>query len=155
MEVKTLDNNLNEFLTAYTSAPKGSAERDAIAKDIWFDWFCSDSALPRRTKKFIRPLKELVKAVPEAGIFTHPSGKNNCPVSGPTYDVIRLFDLEDEFIVWMCFDDVREDHRFVVEDKDADVHFETDDRDEAIAKFIEVTRDYLAAKDLIKAKEIA
>jgi hypothetical protein len=146
---------LNDFLTAYTSAAKGSAERNSVAEDIWYDWFCNSSSLPRRTKKFIRPLKELVKAVLEAGLLTHPSGKNNCPVIGPTYDVLRLFDNDEEFIVWICFDDVREDHRFVVEDKEADVHFETDDRDEAIAKFIEVTRDYLTAKGLIKAKEIA
>lgn len=57
MEIKTLDDNLNEFLAAYTSAAKGSTERDNVAKSIWFDWFCNDSALPRRTKKFIRPLK--------------------------------------------------------------------------------------------------
>lgn len=151
MEIKTL----NDFLTAYTSASKGSAERNSVAEDIWYDWFCKSSSLPRRTKKFIRPLKELVKAVPEAGLFTHPSGKNNCPISGPTYDVLRLFDLDDNFIVWMCFDDVRDDHRFVVEDKNGYVHFETDDRDEAIAKFIEVTRNYLTDKGLIKAKEIA
>ena len=151
MEIKTL----NDFLTAYTSAHKGSAERDSVAEDIWGDWFCNTSSLPRRTKKFIRPLKELVKAVPEAAQFTHVSGKNCCPVNGPTYDALRLFDLEDNFIVWMCFDDVREDHRFVIEDRDGDVHFETDDRDEAIAKFIEVTRNYLTANGLIKAKEIA
>lgn len=151
MEIETL----NYFLSAYTSAPKGSAERDRIAEDIWYDWFCKSSSLLRRTKKFIRPLKELVKAVPEAGDFTHVRAKNNCPISGPTYDALRLFDLDDNFIVWMCFDDVRDDHRFVVENKGGDVHFETDDRDEAIAKVIEVTRDYLTAKGLIKAKEIA
>lgn len=144
---------LNDFLADYTSAPKGSAERNSVAEDIWNDWFCNSSSLPRRTKKFIRPLNELVKAVPEAGLFTHPSGKNCCPVSGPIYDVLRLFDNDDEFIVWICFDDVREDHRFVVEDKEADVHFETDDRDEAIAKMIEVVRNYLTAKGLIKTKE--
>lgn len=151
MEIKTL----NDFLTAYTSAAKGSAERDRIAEDIWYDWFCKGSSLPRRTKKFIRPLKELVKAVPEAGLFTHVSGKNNCPVDGPTYDVCRIFDLDDNFIVWISFDCCYDDHRFVVENKEGDVHFETDDRDEAIAKFIEVTRNYLTAKGLIKAKEIA
>lgn len=151
MEIKTL----NDFLSAYTSAAKGSAERDRIAEDIWYDWFCKNSSLPRRTKKFIRPLKELVKAVPEAGEFAHVSGKNCCPISAPTYDMLRLFDLNDEFIVLMSFDDVTENHRFIVEGKDADVHFETDDRDEAIAKMVEVTRNYLTSKGLIKAKEIA
>lgn len=151
MEIKTL----NDFLTAYTSAPKGSAERDCIAEDIWGDWFCNTSSLPRRTKKFIRPLKELVKAVPEAAINTHVSGKNCCPVNGPTYDALRLYDLDNNFIVWITFDCCFDKHRFAVENKEGDVHFETDDRDEAIAKFIEVTLDYLTAKGLIKAKEIA
>ena len=147
--------NLNDFLTAYTSAAKGSAERDDIADSIWFDWFCKDSSLARRTKKFIRPLKEVVKAIPEAGLFTRVSGKNNCPVDGPTYDVCRLFDLNDDFIVWLSFDCCNDDHRFVVEDKDADVHFETDDCDEAIAKMIEVTRNYLIKNGTIEAKETA
>ena len=151
MEIKTL----NDFLTAYTSAPKGSAERDRIAEDIWYDWFCKSSSLLRRTKKFIRPLKELVKAVPEAGDYTHISAKNCCPVDGPTYDGLRLYDLDDNFIVWITFDCCFDKHRFAVENKEGDVHFETDDRDEAIAKFIEVTRDYLTANGLIKAKEIA
>lgn len=152
MEIKTL----NDFLTAYTSAAKGSDERNSIAEDIWYDWFCKSSSLPRRTKKFIRPLKELVKAVPEAGDFTKVSGKNNCPVDGPTYDVLRLFDLDDDFVVCMSFDCCYDKHRFVVEyNKDEIQQFETDDRDEAIAKMVEVTRNYLTSKGLIKAKEIA
>lgn len=144
MEIKTL----NDFLTAYTSAAKGSAERKSVAEEIWYDWFCSDSSLERRTKKFIRPLKELVKAVPEAGLLTRVSAKNNCPIDGPTYDVLRLFGLDDEFVVLLSFDCCNDDHRFAVEDRET-VNICSDDRDEAIAKFIEVTRKYLTLRGLI------
>lgn len=150
MEIKTL----NDFLSAYTSAAKGSTERDYIARSIWHNTYKKASFFPRHTKKFIRPLKELVKAVPEAALYTHVSGRNNLTVNGATYDVLRLGDLDDSFIACILFDCCYACNRFVVEWNADEVHFETDDRDGAIEKFIEVTRDYLAAKGLLKTKEI-
>lgn len=54
----------------------------------WWDWFCKDTALKRRTTKFIGLAKRINNKWGNVGIFL----KNNCPINGPTYDSIILQD---------------------------------------------------------------
>ena len=72
--------NIKEFLDAWFAAKPTKEARNGIATDIWYDWFCSTKGLFARTRKFIGPLHQLIKAIPEAGALT-PSGKNCCPIS--------------------------------------------------------------------------
>lgn len=59
---------------------------------IWYDWFCSDKALPGRAAEFVSYIKAL------DGEFTKTHYiwlKNNCPMSGGLYDDIRISPFDD------------------------------------------------------------
>ena len=135
--------NIKEFLDAWFAAKPTKEARNDIAVDIWYDWFCSVKGLFARTRKFIGPLHQLVKALPEAGTLT-PSGKNCCPISAPLYDRLRIFD-GDTFVCGIAFDDIREDYRFEVE-SETEVVYTGDDHAEMVAAMIEVARKHFAAK---------
>lgn len=135
--------NIKEFLDAWFAAKPTKEARNDIAVDIWYDWFCSIKGLFARTRKFIGPLHQLIKAIPEAGTLT-PSGKNCCPISAPLYDRLRIFD-GDKFVCGIAFDDVRENYRFEVE-SETEVVYTGDDHSEMVAAMIEVARKHFAAK---------
>ena len=60
----------------------------------WFDWFCKDSSLARKTKK----MGKIIKQVRYGGKVKVHSWyvwfKNNCPLNGPLYDDFRFADIE-------------------------------------------------------------
>ena len=82
----------------------------------WYDWFCKDSALARKTKRMGNIIKnireggkdEIIDEVKEKlnntierenrklrdELMTHPWFKNNCPLNGPLYDDFRFAELE-------------------------------------------------------------
>lgn len=135
--------NIKEFLDAWFAAKPTKEARNDIAVDIWYDWFCSTKGLFARTRKFIGPLHQLIKALPGAGTLI-PSGKNCCPVSAPLYDRLRIFDGET-FVCGVAFDDVRENYRFEVE-TDEKVVYTGNDHAAMVAAMIEAARKHLEAK---------
>lgn len=96
---------VNQFLKEWNEAKNDEQKRRDLAEDIWYDWFCSSTALYNRTKKFIKPLKIMVKKNPKVGEL-ELSGKNCCPVSGSLYDVLRLFNAGEEgrFCGYIAYD---------------------------------------------------
>lgn len=96
---------VNKFLQDWKEAQKNEDKRRSLAEDIWYDWFCSGSALYNRTKKFIRPLTIMVRRNPKVGEL-ELSGKNCCPIKGSLYDVLRLFDPGEDgkFRAYISFD---------------------------------------------------
>lgn len=66
----------------------------------WYDWFCKDSALARKTQKLGRYLKTLLKTgaidVDNSYVFF----KNNCPGVGTLYDDLRVCDLATGEVIW-------------------------------------------------------
>jgi len=131
--------NINEFLNAWKSAKGNDDKRRQIADNIWYDWFCSSSSLYNRTKKFIKPLKIMVQKNPKIGEL-EVSGKNCCPINGPTYDVLRIFNSGEngKFRGCISFDSCHDDQRFVVMDmKHKDHGFDTiDEAAEYLASII-------------------
>ncbi len=129
---------VNQFLKEWKEAKNDEQKRRDLAEDIWYDWFCSSSSLYNRTKKFIKPLKIMVKKNPKIGEL-ELSGKNCCPINGPTYDVLRIFNTGDDgkFRGCISFDSCHDDQRFVVMDtKRKDHGFDT----------IDEAAEYLASK---------
>ena len=99
---------------------------------IWYDWFCSDKALYGRTKKFIKPLKQiLIRSAKAADMEV--SGKNCCPLCGDLYDCMRIFDKKDNFVCCISFDSAHADKRYEVMSHDCQ-HFGYDSIDEAADK---------------------
>ena len=96
---------VNQFLKEWNEAKNDEQKRRDLAEDIWYDWFCSSTALYNRTKKLIRPLTIMVKQNPKIGKL-EVSGKNCCPLIGSLYDVLRLFnsDKKNKFRAYISFD---------------------------------------------------
>lgn len=82
--------NVREFTIAWEDA-QCEDDRKELAESIWYDWFCSDKSLYSRTKKIIKPLKELLMRSKKVGEMQ----LNCCPISGPLYDCFRFFDKND------------------------------------------------------------
>ncbi len=135
--------NIKEFLAAWFAAKPTKEARNDIAVDIWYDWFCPTKGLFARTRKFIGPLHQLIKAIPEASTLI-PSGKNCCPLYAPLYDRLRIFDGET-LVCEIAFGDHRNGHRFELENED-DYIYRGNDRKELVAALIKTVGNYLAAK---------
>ena len=60
----------------------------------WYDWFCKDSSLGRKTKR----MGNIISKLREGGKVNFKNWyvwfKNNCPLNGPLYDDFRFGDLE-------------------------------------------------------------
>lgn len=76
----------------------GEYSADTVATQIkagWWDWFCRDSSLARKTKT----MGSIVKQVKDGGKVDLDNFyvwfKNNCPLNGPLYDDFRFANLED------------------------------------------------------------
>ena len=74
--------------------------QDEIAKadscQLFYDWFCSDKALPGKSKRLMSSVRAIVKTGTK--MFdpdkTYVFFKNNCPCVGGLYDDLRICDIE-------------------------------------------------------------
>ena len=74
------------------------------AHAFFYDWFCSDSSLKNRALELIKKLRFLVEEGLINGDTNYVWFKNNCPMSGNTYDDLRISDIEsDDFLGGFCF----------------------------------------------------
>lgn len=63
----------------------------------WYDWFCKDSSLVKKTEKLGSIVAKIVILAPHKKIDIDKNYvwfKNNCPLNGPLYDDFRFADLE-------------------------------------------------------------
>jgi len=60
----------------------------------WYDWFCKDSALARKTKTLLQRAKKISKSPRFDNDKVYIFFKNNCPVVGSLYDDFRICDME-------------------------------------------------------------
>ena len=60
----------------------------------WYDWFCKDSSLVKKTRK----MGNIIKGIKAGGKVNLKDWyvwfKNNCPLNGPLYDDFRFASLE-------------------------------------------------------------
>ena len=85
---------LNEWIDEFNN---GSFDSDDVKTQIqagWYDWFCKDSSLVKKTKK----MGNIIKQIRNGGKVNLGSSyvwfKNNCPLNGPLYDDFRIANLE-------------------------------------------------------------
>lgn len=76
---------------------EGNFDADDVKTQIkagWYDWFCKDSSLARKTKR----MGNIISKLREGGKVNFKNWyvwfKNNCPLNGPLYDDFRFSDLE-------------------------------------------------------------
>jgi len=67
----------------------------------FYDWFCKDSSLEGRANKLKGLVKKLVAKFNLNPNKVYVFFKNNCPMSGPTYDSFSICDIESgEVLYW-------------------------------------------------------
>ncbi len=68
---------------------------DSDGNESWcfnfYDWFCNDSSLERKSRSLYAKVKKFLKAHPWIDTSkVYVFFKNNCPVGGPLYDDFRI-----------------------------------------------------------------
>jgi hypothetical protein len=68
---------------------------DSDGKESWcftfYDWFCKDSSLERKSRSLFAKVKKFLKANPQIDTEkVYVFFKNNCPGSGNLYDDFRI-----------------------------------------------------------------
>lgn len=65
-----------------------------LAKEGWYDWFCSSSSLSRRGDSLVKKVKRIAFSPRFDGERVRVFFKNNCPVVGNLYDDFKIVDIE-------------------------------------------------------------
>jgi len=91
-----------ENLTQWREQPH-LGEKDCY---YFYDWFCKDRALERRSGILFSRLKTFLKHVDIDLEKTYVFFKNNCPLGGPLYDDFRICDLETGNVLYTVTPDV-------------------------------------------------
>ncbi len=81
----------------------------------WYDWFCKDSSLLRKTQRMGRIIAKLNQGGKVDLVNCYVWFKNNCPLNGPLYDDFRFADLETgEVQFTVQLDCCWNNHKYVV-----------------------------------------
>lgn len=64
----------------------------------WYDWFCKDGTLYRKTEKMGNIIKQLKVGGKVNLEDWYVWFKNNCPLNGPLYDDFRFSDLDTGYV---------------------------------------------------------
>ena len=86
--------NLQAWIGSFILGDFDAEDVKTQIKAGWYDWFCKDSSLVKKTKR----MGNIIKNLREGGKVDFKSWyvwfKNNCPLNGPLYDDFRFADLE-------------------------------------------------------------
>ena len=67
----------------------------------FYDWFCKDSSLERKSWNLMKKVKTFLKHNPDIDLLTHyVFFKNNCSLRGPLYDDFRICNIETGDVVY-------------------------------------------------------
>lgn len=85
---------LQSWIGAFLLNDYESQDVKTQIKAGWYDWFCKDSSLAKKTKR----MGNIISKLREGGKVNFKNWyvwfKNNCPLNGPLYDDFRFADLE-------------------------------------------------------------
>lgn len=66
----------------------------------WYDWFCRDTSLVRKTKVLGKKVTTLMKSKRIDSETMYVFFKNNCPVYGSLYDDFRFCDIKTQTVIY-------------------------------------------------------
>lgn len=96
----------------------GDFDKEDVKTQIeagWYDWFCKDSSLLRKTQRMGRIIAKLNQGGKADLANCYVWFKNNCPLNGPLYDDFRFADLETgEVQFTIQLDCCWNNHKYVV-----------------------------------------
>jgi hypothetical protein len=92
--------NIKTFIERFD---KGDFVSQSVSKQCeagWYDWFCKKEKLAGKTAKLTAKLKTILKSAKIDTETQYVFFKNNCPMSGPTYDDFRICDIETGDLIY-------------------------------------------------------
>ena len=87
--------NVTEFILNFVTGAYDAADVDTQINAGWFDWFCKDSSLVKRTKTLGKKVIQIAKGNKFNNDENYVFFKNNCPMNGGTYDSFSICDIEN------------------------------------------------------------
>ncbi len=97
-----MSNNISirTFLIQFNSGAFNKEDRNTLIEAGWYDWFCKDTLLAKKTKNLTEKLKSIAGS-PRINLDTqYVFFKNNCPMNGPLYDDFRICDLQTGDVIF-------------------------------------------------------
>ena len=104
-----------QWQEAFAAGKFDRPDRRTQCEAGWYDWFCKDSSLARKTQRMGRIIAKIKDGGKVDLDGTYIFFKNNCPICGPLYDDFRIVDIETRDVVFtICIDDKREQAKYSV-----------------------------------------
>ena len=91
-----MEMTIREFQKRFRAGEFDAGDRKTQCAAGWYGWFCKDSALAAKTQRLGKAVCGLTGSKSIDLDKTYVFFKNNCPMSGPTYDDFRICELEGE-----------------------------------------------------------
>lgn len=88
--------NILQQIEAFDSGQYDAGDFNTQVSAGWYDWFCAEKSLRRKTQNLYKKVKALVKTkrIQELDLENcYVWFKNNCPMDGKLYDDIRIADI--------------------------------------------------------------
>jgi len=90
----------NEQIAQYLSGAYEATDFKTQCAAGWFDWFCSDKALPAKTHKLYKYLLGISKSSKLDLNNSYVFFKNTCPMVGNLYDDFRICDMKSGDVIF-------------------------------------------------------
>ena len=86
---------IRDYLNNYDSGKYDSSDVSVQCDAGWYDWFCNDTSLQRKTVALTRKLRQLVLSDKIDIYKNYVFFKNNCPMADAgLYDDFRICDMK-------------------------------------------------------------
>lgn len=91
---------LRQWIENFQAGKYAAADADTQMDAGWYDWFCKDSSLVKKTARLAPKVKQIAKS-PKVNIDTmYVFFKNNCPCFGALYDDFRICSIETGDVIY-------------------------------------------------------
>lgn len=95
-----MEKSIREWQVKFKNGDYDKADVETQCDAGWYDWFCKDSSLARKTKMLGKAVAQL-KDSKRVNLDTmYVFFKNNCPLCGPLYDDFRICDIETGAVLY-------------------------------------------------------
>lgn len=93
---------INTFVERFKKGEFDSDSRAVQCEAGWYDWFCRDSALQRKTAYLGKKVCDIATSKRFDPNKSYVFFKNNCPMVGKLYDSFSISDLATNDVLFCC-----------------------------------------------------
>ena len=97
-----MEMTLKTFCARFENGDFRAPNKSVQIEAGWYDWFCRDSALYRKTEKLGKKVVSIKDSKRFDAEKSYVFFKNNCPFVGPLYDQFSICDLETGDVLFCC-----------------------------------------------------